>query len=172
MLNQRRLGKSDLHFTTLGIGTWAIGGGDWKFGWGQQDESEAIAAVVVGVRAGINWVDTAAVYGAGRSEELVGKARRELGSADRPYIATKCGRIIQPDWQRGGAIDTGKCPCRMRCQLATLGHRLYRPLSTPLARSRCADRSRLGDVAGIEASRQDSRTGRLESLGRADGAAA
>ncbi|RMF43131.1 MAG: aldo/keto reductase, partial [Planctomycetota bacterium] len=82
----------------IGLGTWAIGGGDWKFGWGDQDEREAIDAILAAVDAGINWIDTAAVYGGGRSEEIVGKALRELGPDRRPIIATKCGRVMRgPD---------------------------------------------------------------------------
>lgn len=101
MMQQRQLGNSSLNFSTVGIGTWAIGGGDWKFGWGPQDEDEAIEAILTGTRLGINWIDTAAVYGNGRSEELVGKALQMLPANERPYVATKCSRVIQPD----GSID-------------------------------------------------------------------
>ena len=93
----RVLGNTDLELTTIGIGTWAIGGGDWLFGWGPQDEREAIEAIKRGVELGINWLDTAAVYGDGRSEQLVGKALQELGSAQRPLVATKCSRIFRED---------------------------------------------------------------------------
>ena len=96
-MQTRQLGSSQLQLTTIGIGTWAIGGGDWKFGWGPQDEGDAIGAILRGVELGINWIDTAVVYGGGRSEELVGKALKELGSARRPLVATKCSRIIQSD---------------------------------------------------------------------------
>jgi aryl-alcohol dehydrogenase-like predicted oxidoreductase len=81
----------------VGLGTWAIGGGDWKFGWGPQDEREAIDAVIKAVDLGINWVDTAAVYGDGQSETIVGRALKELGSTPRPFVATKCSRVVQPD---------------------------------------------------------------------------
>ncbi len=97
-MEQRRLGDSSLEVTPIGLGTWAIGGGDWRFGWGDQDEREAIDAILAAVDAGINWIDTAAVYGGGRSEEIVGKALRELGSSRRPIVATKCGRVMRgPD---------------------------------------------------------------------------
>ena len=89
----RKLGNSDLSLSTIGLGTWAIGGGDWKFGWGDQDESQAIAAVVHSVDCGINWIDTAAIYGEGKSEELVGKALKQIPNSKRPWIATKCGRV-------------------------------------------------------------------------------
>jgi aryl-alcohol dehydrogenase-like predicted oxidoreductase len=96
-MQTRSLGASGLQLTTIGLGTWAIGGGDWKFGWGRQDEREAVAAIQRAVDLGINWVDTAAVYGAGRSEELVGAALRDIPTARRPLVATKCGRINRPD---------------------------------------------------------------------------
>ncbi|MFC1757176.1 aldo/keto reductase [Planctomycetota bacterium] len=94
-MNTRKLGDSGLELSTIGIGTWAIGGGDWKFGWGNQDESESIAALVRGVELGINWIDTAAVYGNGKSEELVGRALKQMSI--KPIVATKFGRVIQPD---------------------------------------------------------------------------
>lgn len=89
--------------SVIGLGTWAIGGGDWKFGWGDQDEQEAVAAIHRAVDLGINWIDTAAVYGEGRSESLVGRALADLPTERRPLIATKCGRVPRGD----GEID--KC---------------------------------------------------------------
>lgn len=94
-MQYRQLGQSDLKLSTIGFGSWAIGGGDWKFGWGHQDAREAIEAIIAAVDLGINWIDTAAVYGGGKSEELVGQALRELGPARRPLIATKCGRVMR-----------------------------------------------------------------------------
>ncbi|HYO24794.1 MAG TPA: aldo/keto reductase [Lacipirellulaceae bacterium] len=96
-MRTRQLGASGLELTTIGLGTWAIGGGDWKFGWGQQDEAEAVAAIHRAVELGVNWVDTAPVYGVGRSEEIVGRALRELPPGARPLVATKLGRINNPD---------------------------------------------------------------------------
>lgn len=121
MLAQRSLGSSSLSFTTIGIGTWAIGGGEWRFGWGPQDEAEAIAAVVHGVERGINWIDTAPVYGDGRSEELVGKALRQLGAARQPYVATKCGRIIQPDGSVTGRLTADSVRAECEASLRRLG---------------------------------------------------
>ena len=72
----RALGNSELKISVIGLGTWAIGGGNWKFGWGDQDESEAIETIVKSVEVGVNWIDTAAIYGLGRSEQMVGKALR------------------------------------------------------------------------------------------------
>ena len=99
----RTLGSSGLKISVIGLGTWAIGGGDWKFGWGDQDESEAIGAIVRAVELGINWIDTAAIYGEGRSEILVAKALEAIPKADRPIVATKCGRVAL------GNGEIGKC---------------------------------------------------------------
>lgn len=96
-MNTRRLGNSEIELTTVGIGTWAIGGGDWKFGWGAQDEQDAVQGILRGVQLGINWIDTAAVYGNGRSEEIVAKALQQIPSDQRPLVATKFGRVIQAD---------------------------------------------------------------------------
>ena len=94
-MQTRRLGNSSLELTTIGLGTWAMGGGDWRFGWGDQDEREAIDAIIAAVDHGINWVDTAAVYGGGASETILGKALKELGPSRRPLVATKCGRVMR-----------------------------------------------------------------------------
>jgi aryl-alcohol dehydrogenase-like predicted oxidoreductase len=93
-MQTRRLGFSDLNLTTIGLGTWAAGG-PWAFGWGPQDDAESIAAIHRGLDLGINWIDTAAIYGVGHSEEVVGEAiqgrRREV------FLATKCSRIWDPE---------------------------------------------------------------------------
>jgi aryl-alcohol dehydrogenase-like predicted oxidoreductase len=80
-----------MEITPIGFGSWAIGGGDWEFAWGPQDEREAIEAIERAVDLGMNWIDTAAVYGLGRSEELVGRAIR--GMARKPYVFTKCSML-------------------------------------------------------------------------------
>jgi aryl-alcohol dehydrogenase-like predicted oxidoreductase len=90
-MKTRKLGYSDLEFTTIGFGTWAIGGGGWDFSWGQQDDDESIAAIHKAIDSGINWIDTAPVYGLGHAEEVVGKAVK--GMSEKPYIATKCARV-------------------------------------------------------------------------------
>jgi len=90
-LQTRRLGKTDLHVTAIGFGAWAIGGGDWKFGWGDQDDAESVAAIRRAIDSGVNWIDTAAAYGFGHSEEVVAKALE--GIAERPYVFTKCGLV-------------------------------------------------------------------------------
>jgi len=84
----RRLGQTDLELTTIGMGTWAIGG-PWEFGWGPQDDGDSIAAIRTAIESGVNWIDTAPAYGCGHAEEVVGRVLKEL--PDRPIIATKCG---------------------------------------------------------------------------------
>src|SRR5882724_5221236 len=92
-LPNRPLGTSGLEITPVGFGAWAIGGGDWSFGWGPQDDAASIAAMRHALDVGINWIDTAAVYGLGHSEELVGRLLRDLPRSDRPYVFTKGGLI-------------------------------------------------------------------------------
>jgi aryl-alcohol dehydrogenase-like predicted oxidoreductase len=83
----RKLGNSDLDLTSIGFGAWAIGGGDWQYAWGPQDDNDSIAAIHASLNAGINWIDTAAVYGLGHSEEVVGRALKS--TSIKPYIFTK-----------------------------------------------------------------------------------
>ena len=90
-MEKRKLGFTDLELTTIGFGAWAIGGGNWEWGWGPQDDKESIKAIQKGLDLGINWIDTAAAYGLGHSEELIRKAIK--GRRDRVYIATKCGLV-------------------------------------------------------------------------------
>ena len=92
-LPTRPLGTSGLSITTVGFGAWAIGGGDWAFGWGPQDDDDSIAAMRHAVERGINWIDTAAVYGLGHSEEVVGRLLRSLPADRRPLVFTKCGMV-------------------------------------------------------------------------------
>jgi aryl-alcohol dehydrogenase-like predicted oxidoreductase len=98
-MQTRQLGKTDLFITPLGFGSWAVGGGGWQFGWGSQDDRESIAAINRALDLGINWIDTAAVYGLGHSEEIVGRAVN--GRAERPYIFTKCSMV----WDEKGNIS-------------------------------------------------------------------
>lgn len=90
-LPRRRLGNTDLQLTRVGLGAWAIGGGGWAYGWGEQDDAQSIATIRHGVESGLNWIDTAAYYGLGHSEQIVGRALREIPSAQRPLVFTKCG---------------------------------------------------------------------------------
>ncbi len=92
-MRTRRLGHSDLDITVVGFGAWAIGGGDWIFGWGPQDDADSVTTIRRAVDLGINWVDTAAVYGLGRSEEVVARALKELPESRRPYVFTKSSLV-------------------------------------------------------------------------------
>jgi aryl-alcohol dehydrogenase-like predicted oxidoreductase len=85
------LGTSGLAITRVGFGAWAVGGGGWGGGWGSQEDDDSVAAIRAAVERGVNWVDTAPIYGLGRSEEVVGRALRDLPENDRPYVFTKCG---------------------------------------------------------------------------------
>jgi len=97
-MKTRKLGNSDLELTVIGLGTWAQGGGGWQFGWGPQDDRESMAAIHQAIDSGINWIDTAAVYGLGHSEEVLGRALK--GMSSKPVIATKCAR----NWDSEGKI--------------------------------------------------------------------
>src|SRR5690348_12906966 len=113
-LSTRPLGTSGLDITRVGFGAWAIGGGGWSFGWGPQDDDASIAAMRRALELGVNWIDTAAVYGLGHSELLVGRLLRDLSPGERPYVFTKCGlvwdendpmaparRVLRPESIRG-----------------------------------------------------------------------
>lgn len=91
-MKTRKLGNSDLDITLIGFGAWAIGGGDWQYGWGEQDDRDSIDAIHKALELGVNWIDTAAVYGLGHSEEVVAKAIATWGGP-KPYVFTKCGMI-------------------------------------------------------------------------------
>jgi aryl-alcohol dehydrogenase-like predicted oxidoreductase len=91
-MQKKRLGNSDMEITPIGVGAWAMGGGEWTFGWGPQDDNQSIAAIHAMLDRGVNWIDTAAVYGLGHSEEVV--ARALAGRPKRPYIFTKCSLVF------------------------------------------------------------------------------
>ena len=92
-MRTRRLGHSDLDITVIGFGAWAIGGGDWIFGWGPQEDADSIAAIHRALDLGINWIDTAAAYGLGHSEEVVARALADLPPGRRPYVFTKSSLV-------------------------------------------------------------------------------
>ncbi|WP_276388879.1 aldo/keto reductase [Eudoraea chungangensis] len=100
-MEKRKLGFSELYLTPIGLGTWAMGGGDWKFGWGPQKDLNSIKAVHAAIEEGINWIDTAAIYGHGHSEEVIRKAIK--GRREEVIIATKCGRV----WE-DNSLEIGK----------------------------------------------------------------
>ncbi len=98
-MKKRRLGYTDLNVSPIGLGTWAMGGGGWVFGWGPQDDEESVATIRYAMEQGVNWIDTAPAYGLGHSEEVVGKAIK--GLREKVIIATKCGLV----WNERGKIS-------------------------------------------------------------------
>jgi aryl-alcohol dehydrogenase-like predicted oxidoreductase len=114
-MQTRKLGNSDLHITPVGYGAWAIGGSGWQFGWGSQNDDDSIAAIHRSLEIGVNWIDTAAVYGMGHSEEIVARALKSW-PGQRPYIFTKCGlrwdaqgnvrKLLSPDSIRREVEDS------------------------------------------------------------------
>src|SRR5690554_4681107 len=111
-MQTRQLGNSDMQITRIGFGAWALGGGGWAFAWGPQDDADSIAAIHAAIDRGINWIDTAAVYGLGHSEEVVGRALK--GLSQRPYVFTKCAR----KWNdKGEIVDSLKADSiRRECE--------------------------------------------------------
>lgn len=97
-MKTKKLGNTDFEITSVGFGAWAIGGGGWEFGWGKQDDENSVKAIHKAIESGINWIDTAAVYGLGHSEEVVAKALK--GMKERPYVFTKC----ELRWDENGKI--------------------------------------------------------------------
>jgi aryl-alcohol dehydrogenase-like predicted oxidoreductase len=117
-MQQRQLGSHGPKLTTIGFGAWAVGGPSGKFNWGPQEDSESIAAIHAALDQGINWIDTAAIYGFGHSEEVVGRALRDRRG--QALIATKCGRV----WDAAGNVGYGLRPESMRRELENSLQRL------------------------------------------------
>ena len=112
----RPLGRSDMSITRIGLGAWAMGGNDWAIGWGPQDDTDSIAAIRLAVDRGINWIDTAAVYGLGHSEEIVGRALAQMSPGERPYVFTKCGLTWSAD-QRQATPRRNGAPASIRREI-------------------------------------------------------
>jgi aryl-alcohol dehydrogenase-like predicted oxidoreductase len=108
-METQKLGNSDLKITSVGFGAWALGGGGWEFAWGPQDDDDSIAAIHRALELGVNWIDTAAVYGVGHSEEIVARALKEWRGL-RPYIFTKCILV----WNEKGKIWKEFSPASVR----------------------------------------------------------
>ena len=116
-LPTRRLGASGPGITTVGFGAWAAGGGGWAFAWGPQDDAESIAAIRHAAARGVNWVDTAAVYGYGHSEEVVGRALAGIPASERPLVFTKCGlRWNEADRMAPPVRDSRPARVREECE--------------------------------------------------------
>lgn len=103
-MKTKRLGSSDLELTVIGLGTWAIGG-SWQFGWGEQDERDSIDTIRRALEVGINWIDTAPIYGCGDSEKVIGKALGDIGRCEKPLIATKCGLVWNQKREKINCLD-------------------------------------------------------------------
>jgi aryl-alcohol dehydrogenase-like predicted oxidoreductase len=124
-LQTTQLGHTGLEITRVGFGAWALGGGDWEHGWGPQDDEESIAAIHHALEQGINWIDTAAAYGFGHSEQVVGRALQ--GMSDRPYVFTKCsllegpGRRVVHSLKRDSVLrEVGDSLARLRAEAIDL----------------------------------------------------
>jgi aryl-alcohol dehydrogenase-like predicted oxidoreductase len=112
-MNTRKLGNSDLHITPVGFGAWAAGGGNWEYSWGPQDDGDSIAAIHKALELGVNWIDTAAVYGLGHSEEVVARALKEW-RGKRPYVFTKC--VLAWDTSRKVTPNHSAASIRRECE--------------------------------------------------------
>jgi aryl-alcohol dehydrogenase-like predicted oxidoreductase len=112
-MEPRKLGNSDLQITSVGFGAWAIGGSGWEFAWGRQEDADSIAAIVRALDLGVNWIDTAAVYGTGHSEEIVAQALKQW-KGKRPYVFTKC--VLRWDENRKVYQDHRAASIRQECE--------------------------------------------------------
>ena len=134
-LPTRRLGRTDMSITRVGFGAWAIGGPDWAVGWGAQDDRDSIAAIRHAIDRGINWIDTAAVYGLGHSEDVVRRALADIPASERPFVFTKCGLVWDPSNRQSAAASrrTRKHSARSGSVAQASRRRTHRPLSDALA---------------------------------------
>ena len=119
-MEKRGLGNTGYQITPIGLGAWAIGGGNWAFGWGPQDDRQSIATIHRAVDLGINWIDTAAVYGLGHSEEIVARALAELPKWRRPLVFTKCSLV----WNEKGKVSHSLKPESLRVEIEASLRRL------------------------------------------------
>jgi len=122
-LPTRQLGLTDMHITRVGFGAWAIGGPDWAVGWGAQDDNDSIAAIRHAIDRGINWIDTAAIYGLGHSEEVVRRALADIAPDKRPYVFTKCG-LVWDDTNRQAPPRQVGAPASIRREVESSLRRL------------------------------------------------
>ena len=114
----RKLGNTKLELTTIGLGTWAIGG-PWQYGWGPQDDDDSVRTIIAAIEGGINWLDTAPIYGCGHSEAVVGRALRELKA--KPLIATKCGLLWNEKREKLNCLDADSIVRECEDSLRRLG---------------------------------------------------
>jgi aryl-alcohol dehydrogenase-like predicted oxidoreductase len=117
-MQTKRLGTSDLEITPIGIGAWAMGGAGWAFAWGPQDDDESVAAIHAALDSGINWIDTAAVYGLGHSEEVVARALQ--GRSHKPFVFTKCARVWNEKREIGKSLKADSIRRELEASLRRL----------------------------------------------------
>ena len=128
----RTLGNSDLKITPVGYGAWAIGGSGWQFAWGPQDDNDSISAIHRSLELGVNWIDTAAVYGLGHSEEVVGRALKSW-RGPRPYVFTKCVRRLDESGQLRTILKSASIREEVESSLRRMGvdvidlYQIHRP---------------------------------------------
>ena len=117
-MKTKKLGWTDLHLTTIGLGTWAMGGGDWQYAWGPQDDQESTLAIHRALDLGVNWIDTAPAYGLGHAEEILGRALK--GMRELPLIASKCGLTWNDQGQISGCLKKGAIEAEIDASLKRL----------------------------------------------------
>lgn len=117
-MRTRQLSRTDMQITPIGFGAWAIGGGNYDYGWGTQDDQQSIIAIKRALDLGINWIDTAPIYGLGRSEEIVGKA---IKGREKPYIFTKCGYVWDDKWRVSASLKSASIQREVEASLKRLG---------------------------------------------------
>lgn len=120
-MKHRKLGNSDLDISPIGLGTWAIAGPNWAFGWGPQNDDDSLAALRAGIEGGINWIDTAPVYGLGHAESLVGRMLKDMPAADRPYIFSKCSVVFDDSGEVGHSLKADSIANEIEMSLTRLG---------------------------------------------------
>ena len=176
------LGATGMEITRVGFGAWATGGGGWQFGWGSQEDRESVAAIRFAVDEGINWIDTAPVYGRGHSEEVVGRALREIGESDRPFVFTKCGLVFvasKPDEGPSNVLAADSIRREVDASLSRLGvdridlYQVHWPPNdgTPLAEywATMQDLKREGKVRAVGFSNHDvAALDEAEAIGHVD----
>jgi aryl-alcohol dehydrogenase-like predicted oxidoreductase len=117
-LETAKLGATGMQITRIGFGAWAIGGGGWEFGWGHQEDDASVQAIEHAIELGVNWIDTAAAYGFGHSEEVVGRALQGFAAHARPYVFTKCsllegaGRTVRNNLKRDSVLAEAEASIR------------------------------------------------------------
>ncbi|HKB09767.1 MAG TPA: aldo/keto reductase [Vicinamibacterales bacterium] len=169
-MHRRTLGNSGLAITAIGLGTWAIGGGDWVFGWGPQRDADSLATIRRAIDAGINWIDTAAAYGLGHAETIVGRALRGLRAGERPYAFTQCSLV----WDDLGNVSPSLAPRSIRREAEASLQRLgvdcidVYQLGWPAAPNHASARRRdsLGEAWSAMAALQ--REGKVRAIGVAN----